>query len=399
MALIQFKLNNYDFSDDVIDKVKAYIQTNNYPTNIITNYKKKLYDNKWKGFILKDNALFYEPEKLFVIKNDDKESILKQEYSSPNSAGLGYRQFYYLIASKYLNIKRKDVQDFLNRQPTYQITRQSSHFINKPILAKHCNERWSIDLIDLNRYKGNAGFRYILTCIDYFSRYCWIRPLKDKTSLNVKEQMEDIISTANTRPKILQSDNGKEFRGSLSEYCENKNIKQVFTLSYTPQSNGLVENLNNQVRKILREMFLRNKNTTWYDKLEIVAINKNNQRNSSIKNAPVNVWHPGYDVRDNTSELLIKEKAKKRIEKYKATEYKIGDLVRVKVSALFSKVRELIKNSNKKYLSGKYTPEVYRVKSILMPDNEGYENNRYTIETLNGILLQTQLKKKQYKCC
>ena len=28
-----------------------------------------------------------------------------------------------------------------------------------------------------------------------------------------------------------------------------------------------------------------------------------------------------------------------------------------------------------------------------MPDNEGYENNRYTIETLNGILLQTQLKK------
>ena len=123
MTLIQFKLNNYDFSDDVIDKVKAYIQTNNYPTNITTNYKKKLYDNKWKGFILKDNALFYEPQKLFVIKNDDKESILKQEYSSPNSAGLGYIQFYYFIASKYLNIKRKDVQDFLNRQPTYQIAR------------------------------------------------------------------------------------------------------------------------------------------------------------------------------------------------------------------------------------------------------------------------------------
>ena len=120
-------------------------------------------------------------------------------------------------------------------------------------------------------------------------------------------------------------------------------------MSYTPQSNGLVENINNQVRKILCEMFLRNKSTTWYDKLEIVAINKNNQRNSSIKNSPVNVWHPGYDVRDNTSDLLIKEKAKKRIEKYKATEYKIGDLVRVKVSALFSKVRELIKNSNKKY--------------------------------------------------
>ena len=60
-------------------------------------------------FYLKDNALFYKPEKLFVIKNDDKERILKQEYNSLNSAGLGYRQFNYLIASKYLNIKRKDV--------------------------------------------------------------------------------------------------------------------------------------------------------------------------------------------------------------------------------------------------------------------------------------------------
>ena len=236
MTLIQLKYNNYDFSDIVINDVKSYIQTHIYPIDLKTNYKKKLYDNKWKGFILKDNALFYEPEKLVVIENADKERILKQEYNSPNSAGLGYRQFYYLIASKYLNIKRKEVQEFLNKQPTYQITRQSSHFINKPILASHCNERWSIDLIDLNRYGGNAGYRYILSCIDYFSRYCWIRPLKDKTSLHVKGQMEDIISTALTTPKVLQSDNGKEFRGSLSKYCEDEKIKQVFTLSYTPQS-------------------------------------------------------------------------------------------------------------------------------------------------------------------
>ena len=102
MTLIQLKYNNYNFNDDVVNQVKAYIQTHIYPIDLKTNYKKKLYDNKWKGFILKDNSLFYEPEKLVVIENDDKERILKQEYNSPNSAGLGYRQFYYLIASEYL---------------------------------------------------------------------------------------------------------------------------------------------------------------------------------------------------------------------------------------------------------------------------------------------------------
>ena len=77
MILIQLKYNNYDFSDIVINDVKAYIQTHIYP-DLKTNYKKKLYDNKWKGFILKDNALFYEPEKIVVIENYDKERTLKQ---------------------------------------------------------------------------------------------------------------------------------------------------------------------------------------------------------------------------------------------------------------------------------------------------------------------------------
>ena len=80
------------------------------------------------------------------------------------------------------------------------------------------------------------------------------------------------------------------------------------------------------------------------------------------------------------------------MKKYKAIKYEVGDLVRVKVSALFSHVRELIKNGNKKYLSAKYTPEIYKIRSILMPDNEGFENERYTISTLDGELLQTQLK-------
>ena len=278
MTLIQFKLNNYDYSPETIEQVKNYIKNKKYPAYVDTNYKHKLYENKWKGFVIKDNKLYFEPVKLIVIPDDERESILKKEYDSTNSAGLGYKQFYYLIALKYLNIKRAEVQEFLNRPPTYKMTRQSSHFINKPILAKHCNERWAIDLIDLNRYGENNGYRYILTCIDYFSRYCWIRPLKNKTSEAIREQMKDIISTAHTTPTVLQSDNGGEFRRELTKYCNSVGIKQAFTLSYTPQSNGLVENLNNQVRKILREMFLRNNNTTWYDKLELVATNKNNQK-------------------------------------------------------------------------------------------------------------------------
>jgi hypothetical protein len=47
--------NNTGSTDNVSGDTALF----NYPTDITTNYKKKLYDNKLKGFILKDNALFY----------------------------------------------------------------------------------------------------------------------------------------------------------------------------------------------------------------------------------------------------------------------------------------------------------------------------------------------------
>ena len=48
--------------------------------------------------------------------------------------------------------------------------------------------------------------------------------------------------------------------------------------------------------------------------------------------------------------------------------------------------------TEKKYIVVTYSPDVYRVKSILQPDNEGLEKLRYTVENLNGEVLQTQQK-------
>ena len=46
MTLIQFKLNNYDYSPETIEQVKNYIINKKYPAYCDTNYKYKLYENK-----------------------------------------------------------------------------------------------------------------------------------------------------------------------------------------------------------------------------------------------------------------------------------------------------------------------------------------------------------------
>ena len=39
----------------------------------------------------------------------------------------------------------------------------------------------------------NDGVKYLLTCIDTFSKYAWVRSLKTKSGLCVKEAFEPIL--------------------------------------------------------------------------------------------------------------------------------------------------------------------------------------------------------------
>jgi transposase InsO family protein len=278
------------------------------------------------------------------------------------------------------------------------MSRNTHHIINKPILATAPNERWAIDLVDMNRYQDkNKEYRYILTCIDHFSRYVWARPLKLKESQEVTEAMQDICSKAGVYCKILMRDNGKEFDGHLTTWIEEHNITGIKTLSYSPQSNGLIENFNNQLRKMLRELMIRNKNLVWYNKLDLCCSIKNKQKNGTTKQRPIDIWNDlPYETQNKDLHLpvaqRIKAKAKKNVLKNKTQEFTVGDYVRVKLSQLYSQIRQMVKQGDKKYIVVKYSPEIYEIDRILKPDHEGYEKLRYTLKDLDGNILLTQQK-------
>jgi hypothetical protein len=63
-------------------------------------------------------------------------------------------------------------------------------------------------LFSLPRF--NQNYKYIMTMVDHFSCFGWAWGLKDKTAEGVKDRL---MATFNLfgRPKLLQSDNGKEF--------------------------------------------------------------------------------------------------------------------------------------------------------------------------------------------
>ncbi len=66
--------------------------------------------------------------------------------------------------------------------------------------------------------------------------------LKDKTAGAVAHALITNLFCPYSTPRVLFSENGTEFRNALlEEICKQFNIKQMFTVTYHPASNGPVE--------------------------------------------------------------------------------------------------------------------------------------------------------------
>jgi hypothetical protein len=408
---IYLKLNNFGYSDKSIADVKTYLATQTLPVSLNTSQKRTRFIQKWsKDWEVRSNKLIYTPLNLTVVSDGERNTVLKTIYEDiKQGVGQGIDLFYKRIRDKYLNIRRSDVSAFLKSQKVYQITRPQNHLINKPILALSPNERWGIDCINMVSYASanggiDRGNKFILTVCDYFSRKTWLRPLISQTAVNVRNAMVNIVAETKTYPRIIQADNGSEFKAETSQWMKDNNITYIKTLSYSPESNGLVEGTNKKIRNVLREIMIRTNSRNWTTHLQTTVNLLNTQSNGTTKRTPDSIWKEGHELQGEQDRDTIRRHEQRIINAVKnnpTTEYKIGDFVRVKMGTLYSSVRKLLKSGDRKNVVVNYSPTVYKITNILRKDKPDrrvgnstieYEKSRYTLSNLDGSILQTQLK-------
>jgi hypothetical protein len=419
---IRLKLNNYNYDDKYLDMIRYYLKTGILPDNL-SDYQKNHIKEQYNRFGLKEGRIIYLPLDLEVVYKDDVPGVLKELYNDPQyGIGVGIKSFYDKVTSMFLGIKREDVAEFLKTQAPYQLTKAPKHNINRPIIGEYPNHRWAADLVDVKVYKGyNNQKTFILTVIDYFSKKVFARGLIDSKANTVAKAFEDICQNENdgTYPKILQTDNGSEFKAETKAWCQIHDIKLVNTLSYSPTSNGLIENFNNILRKMMREGFIRYKSLNWTDHLQDYIANRNNSKHSVTKQTPKTLWEPGqqklkeldsHQMKNIDDKLIysdidqLRVQAKRKLEakaardvaRFQVEEYKKGDSVRVLNSSLYSKVRKHIKAGNEKLVPVKYSPTIYEIDKIIIPipGKEEFMNDRYTlIDPDTGEPVLQELKK------
>ena len=154
-----------------------------------------------------------------------------------------------------------------------------------PLKSIEANQPWDhvqIDLIGPLPISNN-GFQWILTVIDVMTGFTLLRPLHSKEMEEVAQTLWQLITDFGP-PRILQSDNGKEFVNTLIDQLVNLfGIDRRLITPYNPRADGLVERRNKDVGQILKKQ-MKGATDRWELLLPITQLSlnlKNLQRTGS----------------------------------------------------------------------------------------------------------------------
>ncbi|CAB4022698.1 uncharacterized transposon-derived, partial [Paramuricea clavata] len=111
------------------------------------------------------------------------------------------------------------------------------NFKRNRVFVGGIDEEWQMDLADMQSLKQyNDGYRYLLVCIDVFSKYAWLVPIKSKTGPAIVEAFKVILSSGR-KPQKIMTDQGTEFFNKPFQTLLNgENIQLFNTFNETKAS-------------------------------------------------------------------------------------------------------------------------------------------------------------------
>ena len=308
------------------------------------------------------------------------DEYLSSVYYDPKRAGgLGGVDRLYKDVRKEgkFEISRMEIKKWLMKQDTYTLHKpMRRNFKRNRVIVGGIDQQWQMDLADMqSMQKFNDGYRYLLVCIDVFSKYAWVVPLKNKTGPSLVEAFKVILSSGR-KPEKIMTDQGTEFLNRhFRALMKEEDIELYNTYNETKAS--IVERLIRTLKTKMWRYFTAKKTLRYIDTLQDLVYSYNHSVHRSIKVKPAEVrtenekqvWH-----------TLYHNHTVKKSPKYK---FKVGDQVRIsKIKGKFEKG----------YLPN-FSKEIFTISKQIPRDPPVYKIKDYDGEELKGTFYDKELQK------
>ena len=135
---------------------------------------------------------------------------LKQLYNDVKfpASFSGKKRFTAAVQSRHPTVKAKDVEKVLLATDNYTLhkpTRKTQ--IYRRVYTKRIGYLYQIDLVDMTKFaQENDGYKWLITCIDTFSKKAWVFKTKNKRGSTITNAMRDLLRQ--NRPEKIEFDQG-----------------------------------------------------------------------------------------------------------------------------------------------------------------------------------------------
>ena len=254
------------------------------------------------------------------------------------------------------------------------------NFERRRVISNYIDHIWGIDLITMIKYsKQNNNYKYILTVIDFFSKFSFCYPLKNKNYNEIINSFKDIFKKSKRKPKFIQSDEGLEFTNKqVQKFFNDNNIKWYHTFNRDIKC-SICERYNRTILNKIYKNFTLNNNTIWINDLNKLVKEYNNSYHRTIKMKPVDASKKSNDniVRKNYNFEIITNKKK----------FKIGDKVRISLS----------KNTFEKGYTSNWSEQIYIIYDIKSSNVHYYYLKDLNGNKIDGMFYEQELLKTNMK--
>ena len=170
----------------------------------------------------------------------------------------GGEKFHQLLRTVCIGISRDRAVAWVQAQPAFATMLRGGGekgIVMRPIQPTGPHQHQAVDLVFIRKGEkagmGNENNYIVMVVVDAFSKFVWIKLLPSKEVKHVKAKFIEIWHGFHP-PKILQSDQGTEFRGFMDELCRIFNIDKRLCSAYYSQCNGVVERVNKTLQTYLK---------------------------------------------------------------------------------------------------------------------------------------------------
>ena len=275
--------------------------------------------------------------------------LVKNIIRSKRKLGLGVENHNKILSEELHKSKRKN-------------------YPRRRIIVNHIDEIFAADLVEIQKFaKLNKGYRYLLTCIDIFSKFAWVIPLKNKRGITIKSALEKMFKQR--KPKFLWTDRGTEFYNKQVQDLLNEINIKLYSTNNSEIKSAVIERFNRTFKNMMYKKFTENNNTIFYNILDELVNNYNNKYHSTIKMTPI---EGSKKVNENKIKNIYNFEKTKKLSKFK-----IGDRVRI----------SLEKNIFEKSYETNWTEKIFEIYDIKYSNVPYYYLKDLNNEKLDGTFL------------